>query len=370
MDVFERVRDVNAGTSLTEDRIIAARLRLLHGIDDSRSAERKRLAKRPMFVIAGAVAGVAAVTAGVVVVSQLTAPAPRVEAIPAPTVEPREPGPTIPKPAPTSGTTVTEPYPGTTPQAGQYLSIVTTDDRLWYRGPYASLFEWSYRPAEYPPISAALMRSTDELYVPSDRAGEWIGREGPGNERLQYFSQDVSGGDQVAWDNMLPYRPEIEEWSTVGGRAVGGGDSLHGSLDSYAAYPADPQALLQYLRDQHLGWGTAPDIVDEVVISSVIDELAGNFAPAAVRETFVEALALSDRSEEVSSNGAVVTYRIRFTVMSHPRTVTISVDTATGWATELTSRFDRIDGAEGDMVPNDIPDVRKTFSVSIVNAVP
>ncbi|MFJ2534107.1 hypothetical protein [Microbacterium maritypicum] len=253
MDVFERVREVNAGTSLTEDRIIGARIRLLQGIEDSRLAERKRLTKRPMFLIAGAVAGVAAVTAGVVVVSQLTAPAPRVEAVPLPTADPREPGPTIPKPEPTSGTTVTEPCPGTTPQAGQYLSVVTTDDRLLYRFPYGSIYDWPYRPLEYPPISAALMRSAHQLYVPSERAGEWIVREGPSNERLQYFSQDVSGGNEVAWGNMLPYRPEIEQWISSGGSPVGGGDGVHGSLDSYAAYPADPQALLQFLRDQVLG---------------------------------------------------------------------------------------------------------------------
>lgn len=106
------------------------------------------------------------------------------------------------------------------------------------------------------------------------------------------------------------------------------------------------------------------------MVSNIIDELTGNLAPATVRATFIEALALSDRSEVVSTQGDIVTYQFRFTEMSVPRTVTLSIDTSTGWATEYTSRTDRAEGAGGDMVPSYVPDVRKTFTVSIVNSVP
>lgn len=368
MDVFERVRDVNAGSSLTEDRIIAARLRLLHGIDDSRSAARKRLVKRPMFVIAGAVAGVAAVTAGVVVVSQLTAPAPRVEAIPAPTADPREPGEVLPHPAPTGGTGITEPFPGTTPQAGQYLSIVTVDESLLYRGPEESIYQWFYRTSEYPPISAALMRSTTHLYMPGDRSGEWVSRYGPANERIRFYPESQTPGDLEAWDRLLPVVPETQEWTYPGG--IGGEEGpILGSLEYYAAYPQDSQSLLQYFRDRAALDPEQTDPEGSIALS-ITDLLASNYAPAATRATFLEALALTPRAELVSTEGSVVTYRIRADGGQGARTTTLSIDTTTGWATEYTVRFDRAEGAEGGMAPVDVPDIRRTFTTSIIDAIP
>lgn len=370
MDVFERVREVNRGAGLNEERITSARARLLTGIDASASAERKRITRRPMLVIAGAVAGVAAVTTGVVVVSQLNAPTPQVEAIPTATASPRPQSTPTPEPSASSGPVVAAPYPGTTPQAGQYLRIVTTVDQLLYRGPYASTFAWPHNPEPFPPISAALLRDSSQLYVPADRTGDWLESEGPTNERLQFFTQDTSGGDGVAWDNIRPFRPGVESWTTSGGFSVGGGDGLHGSLESYSWVPTDPQALLQLLRDQQLANGASAEDVEEVVVSILIEELTYNVAPPEVREVLVEALALSERTEVVATNGTVVTYRLRVTATQFAQTQWISIDTATGWVTQLSVRFDRATGADQDMVPSDVPDIRRTFSVSIVDALP
>ncbi|WP_156172668.1 hypothetical protein [Microbacterium sp. Ag1] len=55
--------------------------------------------------------------------------------------------------------------------------------------------------------------------------------------------------------------------------------------------------------------------------------------------------------------------------MDH-RTDTVSINTATGWATEYTLRSDRIDTGQGDMVPPTVPDIRMTYSVSIVDSAP
>ncbi|MGH3690664.1 MAG: hypothetical protein ACRDT7_10950, partial [Microbacterium sp.] len=243
MDVFERMREVNRGAGLNEERITAARARLLLGIDEGRTAQRKRITRRPMFVVAGAVAGVAAATAGVVALSQLNAPSPQVEAIPTASASPRPQITPTPDPIATSGPVVTEPYPGTTPQAGQYLRITATEDRLMYMGASEIVYEWSPWADPYPPISAVLTRSVTDLYVPQDRTGDWILREGPRNERLQYFS-DVGPGDHSAWDTLFPYLPGIAESRSTGGHLVGGGDGVHGGIDSYAAHPSDPQALL------------------------------------------------------------------------------------------------------------------------------
>jgi hypothetical protein len=72
----------------------------------------------------------------------------------------------------------------------------------------------------------------------------------------------------------------------------------------------------------------------------------------------------------VAADGTVVTYRLRVTAIDSPQTQWISIDTATGWVTQLSIRFDRTDDAAGDMVPTDVPDIRKTFTVAIVDALP
>ncbi len=59
MDVFERVREVGAGTDLTADQVAGARSRLLSGIDADTAAARKRLGRRPMLLIVGAAAAAA-----------------------------------------------------------------------------------------------------------------------------------------------------------------------------------------------------------------------------------------------------------------------------------------------------------------------
>ena len=369
MDVFERVREVNRGADLNEVRIAAARARLVSGIDSGMSAERKRIARRPMFLIAGAVAGVAAATAGVVVISQMTTPTPQVEAIPTATATPKPQPTPIPEPSATSGTGVTEPFPGTTPQAGQYLRILTTEDRLLYRGPEVQINEWIGLPGTFPPISAAIVRSMNQLFVPGDRTGEWINRSGPAGDKVQFFPEDQGPAGKLAWDNMLPYRPDVEQWSVTGG-LDGEGGPARGSLEDYARYPKDPQALIQHLRAVVAEWAPSDEVVDEVVALTIVDVLVSNFAPSIERATFLEALALTGRTEMLSSNGSIVTYRLRYSASSDPgRTETVSIDTTTGWVTEFTMRYDRNHGAEGDMAPSDIPDIRRTFTVTIVDSV-
>lgn len=361
MDVFERVRDVNAEVSLTEDRIIAARLRLLHGIDDSRSAERKSLMKRPMFLIAGAVAGVAAVTAGVVVVSQLTTPSPQVEAIPAPTADPREPGPTIPKPEPTSGTTITEPFPGTTPQAGQYLHVASTTERLLYRD--GRIFVWPAH-GDFPPISGLLVREHAQTYVPADRSGDWYIEYGPNAERVQFFPEDQGPAGELAWDNQYPVNTEVRgNWYPSG--QSGDGEPL----PDPNAYPRDPQALLDYLRAQVAAYAQSPEEIDDGVIERLIYKLQSNTAPADERAAYLGALGLSGLAQVDVTNDRKTRYRVHRSLYD-ARTETIVVDPATGWVTEYTLRYDRTDGAEGDMVPGNVPDIRTTYAVAIVNSGP
>lgn len=367
MDVFERVRDVNAGASMTEDRISGARARLLEGIDASSGVERKRLTRHPMFLIAGAVAGAAAVTAGVVIVNQPVPPKPRVVAEPARTVEPSAPTPTTPLPEPTTGAVITESFPGTTPQAGQFLRVDTETEYLNYRDSQGSVFNWtSYQGVH--PVSALLTRDRMQLYIPADRSGDWYNEHGPVAERVQFFPGDQSPSDESVWDLSMPVQPEVSGWWSKGGL---GGDALPpvGSTESYADLPRDPQALLDDLRARISGWTTSPQEADDALLEGLTFELLRNIAPADVREAYLGALALSGLVQTEASGTGTVSYQFH-RAQYNPRTETIFVDEATGWVMRHDVRYDRADGAAGDMVPTTVPDIRTTNTVSIVSSAP
>lgn len=367
MDVFERVREVNRGAGLSEEHRTSARARLLSGIDAGTAATRKHIARRPVFLLAGVAAGVAAATAGVLVVAQLDAPEPRVEAVPVQTLDPRPQGEPLPRPSATSGTGVTEPFPGTTPRAGQYLHVTTTVDSLLYRDPRVTVFTWPWHEEGLPPISALLVRDHSETLVPADRTGEWSGTQGPNTQRLQFFPEDQGPGGESAWDILLPASDSVGQWTFSGGFDTEVGPP-RGSAEYYAQFPRNPQALLEFAKNFERGYDMPPEQADEAAVITIMDELRSNVTPADLRDALVKALALSPIVEASSANGST-TYRVALQYID-ARTDTLTIDEATGWMSEYTLRYDRTDGADGDMVPTDVPDIRFTSTVSIVDAIP
>ncbi|MCE4024455.1 hypothetical protein LXM50_00555 [Microbacterium sp. Au-Mic1] len=363
MDVFERVREVNAGAALTAEQITAARSCLLGGIDESTVAARKHAARRPAFLIAGAVVGAAAVTATALVVTHVATPAPRVEAIPAPSASPAPSGAATPAPYPSAstgaGTSPQEPFPGTTPQEGQYLRLTTKTEVLVYRGPEGTAYEWGYRyPTVGMPFSALLVRTDGTLYVPADRASEWVQVSGPPSQRVRPFPEPQSPEDAAAWDALLP----AGSGDSIA-RAAGGRFSERSTPTDFSVYPGDPSALLDYLRAQFAESG--PD-VDEQMMMAMVGVLRGNLAPAPLRKTFIEALELSGKSTVVSTEGPITTYAVDY-VTTGVRRETITIDARTGWATEYTLSVHRDDGG---LVPESVPDLRFTLSQEIVDSAP
>ncbi|MBN6192799.1 hypothetical protein JQN58_38635 [Aneurinibacillus sp. BA2021] len=361
MDVFERVREVNRGAGLSEEHLTSARARLLTGIDAGVAAERARRVRRPLFLVAGAVAGVAAATAGVVMLSQLTAPEPRVEAVPVQTLDPRPHGDPLPRPSATSGTGATEPFPGTTPQAGQYLQIRCTSDALYFRDGVGGVFRWP-RSGDPQTISAAVMRSHAVEYVPADRAGTWVSRYGPSMERVELFGTDTEVM-RWTWDSLAPYRPEVSELQSVGGRQYGDLPPV-GGPGYYDAAPRDPQGLLDYWSSFFAEAGSARD---DSVLMEILSQLKQNIAPPDVRSAYLSALQLTGRATVDSTAGSEVTYRVEFTDID-ARTETITIDTTTGWVVESAIWYVKQSGQ--DLVPSGVPDERTTYDVSIVDAIP
>lgn len=367
MDVFERVREVNEGARLTEDRISGARSRLMDGIDASRTRKRKRLARRPMILIAGAVVGVGAVTTAVVAINQPMTPPPRTEAAPVVTPDPRQPRPVIPKPEVTAGAVVAAPFPGTTPEAGQYLRIESAIEYLNYRTPEGAVSSWnSFQGA--PIVSALVTRDRQRLFMPADRSDDWYSESGPFGERLEFFPGDQSAEERAVWDSLLPVRLDVQGYWTTGGLA---GDALPmvGSTEYYAELPRDPQALLDSVRLRVSEWTATPAEADDALLELLTFDLLRNIAPADVRETYLAALRLSGLAQTDASTPGITTYEFR-RELYNPRTETISVDQTTGWVKEHTVRYDRAEGAETDMAPDGLTDIRTTSTVTIVNSGP
>ncbi|KQR38050.1 hypothetical protein [Microbacterium sp. Leaf159] len=367
MDVFERVRDVNAGLTLTEDRVSAARLRLLQGIDDSRNAERKRLARRPMFVIAGAVTGVAAVTAGVVVVGQMTAPSPQVEAIPtfAPT----------PPPSPSTGdpferatvASVLESAAGATVAGGaleaapgQYLRVEHQTTQLVLYQPTDQYTKWDATRASA--TAAWTASGTYFTYIPGDRSQEWVTLFEPKTTIGQTFG---AGADALAteWLGTTLQEQIIDRHA---GGIDDGSDPQTGSDAYYAQIPRDPQQLLDWYRTFMIG-----DVLDEdsQIASMIIQELQRNAAPADLRAAMLLALRAMPNGKIVSVDGSLVTLEFSFTWTSDrfdSWTDTLTVDTSSGFV----SASSRTLGSEGTLVPAAVPNFSVVTSISIVDDAP
>ncbi|KJL17472.1 hypothetical protein [Microbacterium azadirachtae] len=362
MDVFERVREVNTGAELTSAQISAARSRLLAGIDDQHAAVRTHVSRRPMLLIAGGLVGVAAITTAVLVVTHGTASGPRVDAVPAPTAS------AATTPAPTAGPTSSqssgagavgaEPFPGTTPHAGQYLKLSTTAQVLLYHGPEGTAYQWSFRDPTIPlPSSAVVVQDSSALYVPADRASDWVQSTGRSAQRVGSFPDPQSAADSAAWDTLIPARDDMLS------RAPGGVFEGQSAPIDFTDYPTDPGALLERIRQEHADAG--PD-QDERTVSWIIRVLRSNLAPATLRDGLLQALELTGRSTVTSIQGTSTTYAVDFTATG-VRRETITIDARTGWAAEYTVTSPRTDGG---LVPAEVPDVRFILSQEIVDSAP
>ncbi|MFS0913010.1 hypothetical protein AB3M89_14610 [Microbacterium sp. 179-I 3D2 NHS] len=367
MDVFERVRDIGAGDGLTEDRIIGARIRLLQGIEGSRGAERARLTKKPVFLIAGAVAGVAAATAAAVVVGQLTSPAPRVEAVP--TASP------TPAPSPSAGepferatvASVLESAAGATVAGGaleaapgQYLRVEHQTTQLVLYQPTGQYTQWDA--TRESATAAWVAPGTYVTYIPGDRSQEWVTVFEPKTTISQTFGAE---GDALAAEWLAGTLKEQIVDRHAGG-IDDGSDPQMGSDAYYAQIPRDPQQLLDWYRTLMIG-----DVLDEdsQIASMIIQELERNAAPADLRAAMLLALREMPNGRILGVDGSSVTLGFSFAWTSDlfdSWTETLTVDTSSGFV----SASSRTLGSGGSLVPESVPNSSVVTSISIVDDAP
>lgn len=378
--MFEDVQQTKPEIEGAEENLAAARALLLTAIQQERKPARGRAARRPWFVAAGILGAAAAVTAGVLVVSGITAPAPAPMPEAIPTQEPapkptRVPSP-VPSPIPTP-MTGSEVLQGAANAAagftapvlapGQYLRRTWTtetlgafDAELGYAG------QAGYNVSRAMASSAWVIIRSGADYSPAELRSQWY----------QEWEAPVAGS--VYGDNAQALAQQAQALQGFGsGLALspsnaprlpeGGAEDV---LWFFETMPHDPDAMIAWIHD-YLG----PDVqgwVDGKVGWLLIALLSHNVGDPEMRASMYRALSLLPGSTVSAEQGGKRTVTFDSHLGSSEdaetslRRFTLTIDMATGIVTETT---DTSEVGEG-LIPADVPNSRMTFEMSVVDSLP
>lgn len=377
MNVFEKVTQARPEIEGAEENMSAARQRLLSEIHGAPQTVKARTPRRPWIIAGGLVGAAAAVTAGVLVVNAFAPPIGDVEAVPTvkprPSVEPSQtPQPTV-EPLTVSSafgaaSTAAASFTGLTVAPGQYLRILTDVHDVVF---YEPTMGWGDLAADRTNATGAWeMAGTYELYVPADPRGEWrylgtssetgavYGPEGQAQmERYMLeWAQSVGGS---TGPSSLPGGP-LAPWSTPDGSAA--------LMDFLEWMPKDPAQLIAWIDDHQ---DTPPESQNTKVGWLLIELLADNVGSAEARSAMYTALSMLDGFSLTSVVGDVFTVALVTPITDlsgAPSTVrrTASIDMSTGLVTETTLTR----GSNPALVPDTLPDTRRTYTISVVDTAP
>jgi len=375
MNVFEKVEQARPEIDGADENISAARARLLNEIHAETRPAQSRAARRPWIITAGLVGAAAAVTAGVLVVGNLTATAPTVEALPT-----REPGPLLvpspvptPTPTPKTGQEVlmgaANAAAGFTPPvlgSGQYLRRAWTHEYLGVFDALGYAGQPGYGASRETASSGWIISRSGADYAPADLRSQW------------YIEWGAPVAGNVYGDDAQAHAQQSEALQAYGpGRALspseaprlpegGAGDVLW----FFETMPRDPDAMIAWIHDylgpDEQGW------VDGKVGWLLIGLLSHNVGDAEMRASMYRALSTLPGSTVAAEQGGrrTVTFDSHLsspdTEQTSLRRFTLTIDMATGLVTETT---DTSAVGEG-IIPSDVPDSRSTFEMSVVDTLP
>jgi len=370
LDVFEKVQQIRPEIEGAEGSLAAARILLVNEIQAERKPARSRATVRKWSFAVG-LAGVAAVTAGVLIVNGLGSSVSTIDAVS--TREPVETSAPSPSPSPSqppvnastvlataSGAAAT----GIVIAAGQYLRVDAVQRQLVSYNSIDGVNDLSVNRMNAE--SAWVLQTDTSIYIPADVSGTWVvdpERDdpigdvfGPGGaadserwaESLQAFDEPyfLPGGPDAGW---------VASWSSHGN--AGGYGSLLASL------PADATALIEWLRQQ----GAEPDKMGWILARM----LSYNAGSPAQRAAMYSALSQLPGAELIYADDRTATIQYwtdggdpSLPTLDWWRTVTI--DRTTGYVTEYTERL----GSNPALVPDSVPDAKYTYTVSVVDSAP
>ncbi|WP_314474783.1 hypothetical protein [uncultured Microbacterium sp.] len=376
MDVFEKVQQTRPAIEGEEENLAAARALLLTEIREEQRPARPRSARRPWFIAVGALGAAAAVTAGVLVVSSITAPAPTVEAVPT-----RVPGPVlvpspVPSPAPTPMTGpevllgAANAAAGFTPPVlapGQYLRRAWTTSTLGLFDPELGVPGMpGYGASRATASSGWVISRSGADYAPADLRSQWYQEWGSPVAGGVYGDQAQGRAGQDA--GMQAYGPAVTLFpSDAPYLPESGAEDV---LWFFESLPRDPAAMVVWI-DDYLGPDTQ-DWAEGKVGWLLIGLLSQNVGDPEMRAAMYRALStLPGSTVGVEHDGRrTVTFdsHLAFSEVGERslRRSTMTIDMATGLVTETT---DTSEVGEGT-IPSDVPDSRMTFEMSVVDSLP
>lgn len=226
---------------------------------------------------------------------------------------------------------------------GQYLRVETRLDQIHTDGTGQDL------PAE---AGAFRIHKVDVLYVPADRAQDWIvetradeitGVYGPEGEE---FLRSVMAEPQFAEATVTAYPAGIRTYGEEK-------QAIDMYRDQYDQMPRDPDALLSWFEERTPG-GYAG--------LAILNALYQNLPPADLRAALLGALSRIPNFTLVSEDGDVATIQ----QARQGWVQQFIIDTRTGMILSV------IDPARhpNDIVPDGLPDQIQTFTTTVVDSAP
>jgi hypothetical protein len=349
MDVLEHVRELNKDDSPADGRQIDAARRVLRREIEAEVGRRGPLRRRwvgATAVLVGAAAAVIAIT--------VVAPV-RVDPAAAAVLER----------AADIAITASDPIVAD----GRYLRLETHGDSLmaWDAG-REDPFNGDRSGAE----AGIVVRDSRVLYVPSDRAGDWIldGRDG---ESVIATYGDRGEEAEVDWveeaeSSTNGYWPDIQVLRG-GETARPDGDPNVSLLDSYRAsydeMPRDPGELLEWFRAS----SGDPNVSGDWVVQAMTDVVSANLMPADLRAATLRALALVPGIRVASVDGDETVLEYRSGDWLSTRVERVTLDTSVGVITSVAqTTTSTVPGP--DVIPDSVPDYRQSVSVTVVDSAP
>lgn len=266
-----------------------------------------------------------------------------------------------------AGAAMTSPDPVLAP--GQYLRVRETYDliTLW-DADLDSGYPYGSQPLDESE-GAVHQRSIRDLYIPSDRDGDWILDDRQVNEVVDVYGDPRALADHEAM--IAEFGGESSPQDPAGLVALPGGAAKEGETwnnfsDDYDEMPRDPEKLLQWYRDALAS--TSED--DWVVFANIGRSLGTDVMPADLRGASLQALALLTSVDVARTEGTVTTLKMDLPQESDFGDLYVTeldIDTSTG---RIVGGREVYPHRSTDLIPDGVPWVSWTVAYEIVDEAP
>lgn len=248
---------------------------------------------------------------------------------------------------------------------GQYLRIRETSERvrLWDANA-------GFNTPKLPTADGAVYeRGIRELYVPGDRAQDWIFDDRARNEPLEVWGnpQTRAAYDELTESSALPPGTDADPAGIVVARNGGAGGTYYDRFRSfYKEMPRDPQQLLAWYR-QKLNTSDDWD-----VFQNIGQGLRANLMPDDLRAASLRVLGLLNNVEVIATEGDITTLAMRSSLgwggpFGNLLLSEIDINTTTGQITGIRESYpNRSTG----LVPPGVPWASWQIEISVVDEAP